>query len=107
SGVVEHVGTSDGNSSLVANFRDFRLNFIASQLDLLRDGGILMVCGPNRLFPFDFQHGDHYYGPLRFFDRFPVARHMTLPWHPKNHLVSYKDLKGLAMQCARDLTFIY
>jgi SAM-dependent methyltransferase len=108
SGVVEHVGTSDGNSALVENYREYRKVFMDSQLALLRAGGILLVSGPNRLFPFDFQHGDHYYhGILKMFDHLPILKHATLPWHPRNHLVSCRDLQRIVAALPYEVEFIH
>jgi SAM-dependent methyltransferase len=105
-GVIEHVGTSDGNADLVSDFCDYREIFICSQIDLLRCGGVLVVCGPNRLFPFDFQHGDHTYGVLSTLKRHaPTLRHLTIPWHRRNHLVSYADLREIAQRSGRQLAF--
>jgi SAM-dependent methyltransferase len=95
-GVIEHVGTSDGNAALVPDYESFRKIFIASQLTLLRPGGLLLVCGPNRLFPFDFQHG-HRYGLLPALKtRLPFLKYLTIPWHPGNHLVSHAELQRIA-----------
>jgi SAM-dependent methyltransferase len=108
SGVVEHVGTTDGNSDLVENYREYRKVFMESQLSLLRVGGILCVTGPNRLFPFDFQHGDHYYHSiLKVLDRLPVLKNATIPWHPRNHLVSYRDLQKIAAALPYKVEFLY
>lgn len=95
-GVIEHVGTRDGNADLVPNYRGFREIFVTSQLALLRPGGLLLICGPNRLFPFDFQHG-HYYGPLPTLKKaLPLCHYMTIPWHKGNHLATYADLRRIA-----------
>ena len=104
-GVIEHVGTSDGNAALVPDCARFRQTFIASQLALLRPGGLLLVCGPNRLFPFDFQHG-HRYGPLpRLKAALPLFHYLTIPWHPGNHLVSHGDLRRIAVRSGIHVDF--
>jgi SAM-dependent methyltransferase len=105
-GVVEHVGTTDGNADLVPDYLEYRKTFINSQLALLRDGGILVVIGPNRLFPLDFQHGDHYYGFVQHLDRIPFLKYTTIPWHPRNHLCSYDDIKRLTQASDYDVTFL-
>jgi len=105
--VIEHVGTTDGNGDLAPDYRDYRVLFVNSQLDLLRPGGLLLLCGPNRLFPFDFQHGDHQYGVLGPLKRsVPALRHITIPWHKRNFLVSYGDMAAIARQSGRRLTFL-
>lgn len=105
--VIEHVGTTDGNGDLAPDYRDYRVLFVNSQLDLLRPGGLLLLCGPNRLFPLDFQHGDHTYGglgPLKH--AMPMLRHVTIPWHKRNFLVSYGDMAAIARESGRRLTFL-
>ena len=106
-GVVEHVGTTDGNADLVPNFIEYRNTFITSQLSLLKKDGVLVVIGPNRLFPFDFQHGDHYYGFVQYLDKIPFLKYTTIPWHPRNHLCSYNDIKSLAEESGYDVEFIH
>jgi len=106
-GVVEHVGTTDGNADLVPDYIEYRNLFIKSQLSLLKKDGILIVIGPNRLFPFDFQHGDHYYGFVQHLDGIPFLRHMTIPWHPRNHLCSYNDIRAIAERSGYGLEFIH
>jgi SAM-dependent methyltransferase len=106
-GVIEHVGTADGNADLVPDYQQYRETFVHSQLELLKPKGILIVCGPNRLFPFDFQHGDHKYGVLGSLKRrIPILCHLTIPWHERNHLVSYGDLQNIALQSAQRLRFL-
>jgi SAM-dependent methyltransferase len=105
--VIEHVGTTDGNGDLAPDYREYRKLFVNSQLDLLRPGGLLLLCGPNRLFPLDFQHGDHQYGILGPLKRaVPMLRHITIPWHRRNFLVSYGDMAKIARQSGRRLSFI-
>ncbi|HUB44379.1 MAG TPA: methyltransferase domain-containing protein [Acetobacteraceae bacterium] len=105
--VIEHVGTTDGNGDLAPDYRDYRVLFVNSQLDLLRPGGLLLLCGPNRLFPLDFQHGDHTYGVLGPLKRAaPMLRHVTIPWHKRNFLVSYGDMAAIARESGRRLTFL-
>lgn len=95
-GVVEHVGTIDGDAALAPDFKRYRQIFIADQLALLRAGGILLVAGPNRLFPFDLQHGPHSYGRLAEIKaRFPKIGRLTIPWHRDNFLLSYSDLRAI------------
>lgn len=105
-GVIEHVGTTDGNADLVPDYESFREIFIASQLALLRSGGLLLVCGPNRLFPFDFQHG-HRYGVLPALKtRLPFLKYLTIPWHPRNHLVSHAELQRIAQKSSFAVDFL-
>lgn len=98
-GVIEHVGTIDGHSLLAPDFLEYRIQFIEDSIKLLKPGGVLVVMGPNRLFPFDFQHGPHSYGSLSAIKKsvplFKILKKLTLPWHGENYLVSYDDLKTI------------
>ena len=95
-GVIEHVGTTDGHDSLSPDFLDYRYRFIEDQIKLLKPGGFLLVHGPNRLFPFDFQHGSHSYGFLPILKKklsfVKLLQKLTIPWHRKNYLVSWNDI---------------
>ena len=106
-GVIEHVGTIDGHASLSPNFLEYRFQFIEDQVRLLKPGGFLIVMGPNRLFPFDFQHGSHSYGFLSVIKkRMPfvkILQKLTLPWHAKNFLVSYDDLLVIGKEVSSKL----
>ena len=98
-GVIEHVGTIDGHSLLAPEFLEYRIQFIEDSIKLLKPGGFLVVMGPNRLFPFDFQHGPHGYGSLSAIKRslpfLKIIKRLTLPWHKENYLVSYDDLQTI------------
>ena len=97
-----------GSAGQVENYREYRKVFMESQLALLRAGGILLVSGPNRLFPFDFQHGDHYYhGILKIFDHLPLLKHATLPWHRDNHLVSCRDVQKIVAALPYKVEFLH
>lgn len=95
-GVVEHVGTVDGAAALAPDFKSWRRQFLQSQIDLLKPGGLLLTCGPNRLFFFDFQHGPQMHGMLgKLKGAVPALKPLTIPWDRRNHLVSHGDLAAL------------
>ena len=106
-GVIEHVGTIDGHACLSSDFLDYRFQFIEDQIKLLKPGGILLVMGPNRLFPFDFQHGSHDYGFLSVIKKklpfIKILQKLTLPWHSKNYLVSWDDLYKIGKKLESEL----
>jgi SAM-dependent methyltransferase len=95
-GVIEHVGTTDGHASLSLNYMHERRLFAESLAVLTKRGGYVLICCPNRLFPFDFQHGPHIYGGLAALKaRFPLLRRITIPWHSQNNLCSLTDIANL------------
>lgn len=97
-GVVEHVGTSDGHAKLLPNHNNIRHDFLVGQIKLLKNGGTLIVACPNRLFPFDFQHGPHTYGLLKHVKnvfKSNVVQKMTNPFHPDNFLLSWYDIRNI------------
>lgn len=108
-GVIEHVGTIDGHAFLSPNFLDYRFQFIEDQIKLLKPGGFLIIMGPNRLFPFDFQHGSHNYGFLSVIKKglpfIKILQKLTLPWHSKNFLVSWDDLLTISKKLCSKLNF--
>ena len=91
--VIEHVGCKDGNWMLLKNSADLRLRFIESCLDMLKPEGRLLITTSNRLSPEDFGHGHHYSKLTNFFGK--SGLNVTLPWHNKNFLVSFNDLKEI------------
>lgn len=106
SGVIEHVGTTDGHGELSKDYLQYRVEFLESQLALLDSDGVLMVCGPNRLFPFDFQHGPHTYGGLSLLKRaVPAFKHLTIPWHPRNFLSSFDELQRILSERQAQVEF--
>jgi hypothetical protein len=36
----------------------------------------------------------------------PALRHLTIPWHRRNHLVSYADLRKIAQRSGHRLKFL-
>lgn len=112
-GVIEHVGTIDGHACLSPDFPDYRLQFIEDQVKLLKPGGFLIVMGPNRMFPFDFQHGSHDYGFLSVVKSrlafLKIIQKLTIPWHNKNYLASWDDLLSISKKLSSklDIKFCY
>lgn len=56
-GVIEHVGTSDGGSDRLFNYRQMRRQWLQEIFRTLRPGGQMLIGGPNRNFPVDVAHG--------------------------------------------------
>jgi SAM-dependent methyltransferase len=56
-GAIEHVGTSNGLSDRLPDYRQIRRRWLLEILRVVRVGGSLLVGGPNRNFPVDVAHG--------------------------------------------------
>ena len=56
-GVIEHVGTSDGMADRLADYHQRRKQWVREIYRVIRPGGAMLVCGPNRRFPVDVAHG--------------------------------------------------
>jgi SAM-dependent methyltransferase len=94
-GVIEHVGTLTGHDDLGPNYLEERRAFVQSLIRLTKPGGYVFIACPNRLFPLDFQHGPHGYGPLPKLKHLqPPLSRLTLPWHSRNYLASFADIEA-------------
>lgn len=92
-GVIEHVGTSDGNADRLPDYHTIRQQWVQELFRVVRPGGFLLLCGPNRSFPIDTSHGPDC--EARAFERwsykrFGVTLHRT--WGA-NFLWGYSDVK--------------
>lgn len=56
-GVIEHVGTADGHSDRLPDYRKVRREWLQELFRVLRVGGCMLIGGPNRRFPVDVAHG--------------------------------------------------
>jgi SAM-dependent methyltransferase len=56
-GVIEHVGTSNGHSDRLPDYRARRARWLREVFRTLKPGGHMLVGGPNRNFPVDVAHG--------------------------------------------------
>ena len=102
-GVIEHIGTTDGHANLAADFQRDRREFYRDCLSAVDDDGFLLVFGPNRLFPFDIQHGSAQYGPLGKIKKLaPFLKMLTIPWSKENFLVSWDDVNREVLSVATD-----
>jgi len=92
-GVIEHVGTSDGNATRRPDYHEMRRQWVGELYRVTRKGGYLLLAGPNRQFPVDASHGpdSRAWGLEK-----AIARRLGLtvhrPWG-ENFLWSYGDLK--------------
>ncbi|MBE7421022.1 MAG: hypothetical protein EFKGCFLK_02706 [Rhodocyclaceae bacterium] len=94
-GVIEHVGTSNGHSDRLPDYREIRRRWLLELLRVVRVGGCALIGGPNRSFPVDAAHGLDSKASVieRTLSRFAgVSIHK--PWG-ENFLWSYGDLRGL------------
>ena len=92
-GVIEHVGTSDGKSTRLADYHEIRRRWTSEMLRVVRPGGFLMLAGPNRCFPIDTAHGpDAAASHIEtwFARKAGLTLHRT--WGP-NFLWSYSDVE--------------
>ena len=92
--VIEHVGCKDGIWELLDDHKSLRSKFIVELLDMLKPKGSILLTVANRLFPVDPGHGHHYHWITDLFARKTRLR-ITIPWHSKNFLVSFKDIQKL------------
>lgn len=56
-GVIEHVGTTDGNADRAPGYHDKRKQWLRELFRVVRPGGAMLIGGPNRRFPVDVAHG--------------------------------------------------
>ncbi|HEY0420569.1 MAG TPA: class I SAM-dependent methyltransferase [Acetobacteraceae bacterium] len=56
-GVLEHVGTTDGNATRRADYHEIRRQWVGELFRVIRIGGHLLLGGPNKGFPVDTAHG--------------------------------------------------
>lgn len=96
--VLEHVGCLNGEWKLEKDYKEIRIAFLENCLKMLMPQGRLLLSTSNRLFPFDVGHGHHYTGITDWFAR--KGLRLTIPWHPKNFTLSYKDIKVLLKGCS-------
>ncbi len=98
-GVIEHIGTEDGNSTLADDYREKRRQFAAELLRVLKPGGRLLISCPNKSFPIDIQHGpgdDRRCQQAKF--RNFLFQHAGLNLHRvwgSYHLLSYGETRQL------------
>lgn len=55
-GVIEHVGTCDGHSTRLDDYRTVRRQWVRELFRTLKVGGHALIGGPNRNFPIDAAH---------------------------------------------------
>lgn len=94
-GVIEHIGTWDGHSTLAPHYRERRLRFARSLVRVTRPGGRLLISCPNRHFPVDLQHGVEATGARWrhvLFDRTHLNVHAT--WK-ETHLLTFGEVREL------------
>lgn len=56
-GVIEHVGTTDGNATRRLDYTALRQQWVAELFRVVRVGGSILLAGPNKGFPIDTAHG--------------------------------------------------
>jgi SAM-dependent methyltransferase len=95
-GLIEHIGTISGHTTLSATWRADREAFTRGLVRVTRRQGRILLGGPNKSFPLDPQHGPHddvqRAGRLRdwFFRRSGMNLHPVVGDY---HLPSYRDVR--------------
>jgi SAM-dependent methyltransferase len=98
-GVIEHIGTVDGKSTLCSDYLNRRRQFANEILRITRPGGRILVSCPNKNFPIDIQHGpedDAYAKKSRL--RNPIFAKTGMNIHRtqgRYHLLSYAEMRNL------------
>lgn len=97
-GVIEHIGTVNGNCTLADHYERERAMYAQEILRVTKPGGKIVIACPNKTFPIDIQHGPgdqlRPAGWLRsyIFSRTGMNLHKT--WG-QYHLLSYAEVKQL------------
>ena len=93
-GVIEHVGTYDGNATRRPDYKEIRKQWVSELYRVTKKGGHLLLAGPNRQFPVDASHGPDAQAwriEKKIADRIGLTVHH--PWG-ENFLWSYSDTKS-------------
>lgn len=100
-GVIEHIGTVDGDCTLAGDYQAARRLYAEELLRVTRPGGRILIACPNKRFPIDPQHtASDRHSPdtpafrVRnyIFDKVGLNIHRT--WG-KYHLLSYDEVRKL------------
>lgn len=93
-GVIEHVGTTDGNADRRPDYHLIRRRWVQELLRVVKPGGFVLLCGPNRNFPVDTSHGpDSQALPVERWLYGKLGATIHRPWGP-NFLWSYSDVQS-------------
>lgn len=93
-GVIEHIGTTDGHATLRPDYEQCRQTYASELLRVTRPGGRILLSAPNKRFPIDLQHGPMGGGALRraLYDKAGINIH---PIAGRNHLPTYREVRAL------------
>jgi SAM-dependent methyltransferase len=100
-GVIEHVGTINGEATLADDYREARRVYAAELLRVTRPGGRILVACPNKRFPIDPQHDvidEFSRDNLGTRLRAAIGDRTGLNIHPtwgRYHLLSYAEVRQL------------
>lgn len=92
-GVIEHVGTSDGDTTRLGDYDDIRRRWVQRLLRVVKPGGRLLLAGPNKNFPVDVAHRPD--AAASGLEKW-LARKLKLTVHKpfgENFLWSYDDVR--------------
>ena len=106
-GVIEHIGTQDGNQALVDTYWEARQGYANELLRVTRPAGRILIACPNKSFPVDVQHRARDNSPRtkkgkleksilqlrsRLFEKTSINIH---PVWGRYHLLSYPEMTRL------------
>lgn len=98
-GAIEHVGTLDGLTDRLPNYRSVRRQWLLEAFRVVRPGGHLLIGGPNRGFPIDVAHAvDSRATRLERAMSRALGRSFHLPWR-ESFLWSYRDVREYLARC--------
>jgi SAM-dependent methyltransferase len=110
-GVIEHIGTVSGHSTLAPGYEEQRQRYVSELLRVIRPGGQILLSCPNKRFPIDIQHGalDRDAKPtlMRRIRQFIYGK-TGMNFHPvlgEYHLLSYGEVRKLAALTGRHTSF--
>lgn len=98
-GVIEHVGTINGEATLADDYREARQAYAAELLRVTRPGGRILIACPNKHFPVDPQHvvrDEYSRDDLGTRLRAAIGDRTGLNIHPvwgRYHLLSYAEVR--------------
>lgn len=97
-GVIEHIGTVTGHSTLAPDHRERRNAFARELVRVTRPGGRILVSCPNKHFPVDLHHGPSDAARPAAAWREALSRRAGINLHRTwgaYHLLSFGEVRGL------------
>lgn len=91
-GAIEHVGTSDGHTDRLDNYKEIRKQWLNEAFRVVKVGGQLLIGGPNRKFPIDVAHSIDTKATYteKVISKI-IKKSVHFPWN-ENFLWAYEDI---------------